>query len=71
LLERLSARFKDREPAGPPETLRTFGVSDRPIAETGVFSDADRWRIEGRAQCLCSRWPIPRWKAPYSPMAPS
>ncbi len=25
-----------------------FGPSDRPIAESGVFSDDDGWRIEAR-----------------------
>ena len=48
MFERLRSRFRQPEPAGPPESLRMFGPSDRPIAESGVFSDDDGWRIEAR-----------------------
>ncbi len=48
VFERLRSRFKQPEPAGPPETLRRFGPSDRPIAESGVSLDHDGWRIEAR-----------------------
>jgi hypothetical protein len=48
VFERLKARFRGPETTGPPETLRTFGVSDRPIAESGVSVDDDGWRIEAR-----------------------
>jgi hypothetical protein len=46
VLERLKARFKAPEPIGPPEALRSFGTSDRPIAESGVSVDDDGWRID-------------------------
>jgi hypothetical protein len=46
VLERLKSRFKRPEPSGPPETLRAFRLSDRPIAESGVSVDDDAWRIE-------------------------
>jgi hypothetical protein len=48
VLERLRSRFKQPEPAGPPETLRRFGPSDRPIAEGNVSLDDHGWRIEAR-----------------------
>lgn len=48
MLERLKSRFKGPEPIGPPETLRTFSLSDRPIAQSGVSVDEDAWRIEAR-----------------------
>jgi hypothetical protein len=48
VLERLKARFKAPEPIGPPETLRSFGISDRPIAQNGVSVDDDAWRIDAR-----------------------
>ena len=48
MLERLRSRFKQPEPAGPPETLRRFGPSDRPIAESGVTLDDAGLRIEAR-----------------------
>jgi hypothetical protein len=38
--------LKRPEAAGPPETLRTFGTSDRPITETGISVDDGGWRIE-------------------------
>lgn len=46
MLERLKSRFKQPEPAGPPETVRTFRSSDRTIAESGVSAEEDGWRIE-------------------------
>lgn len=48
MLERLKARFKGPQPAGPPETLRAFRIGDRTIAESGVSVDDDAWRIEVR-----------------------
>lgn len=51
MLELLKSLFKapkGPEPAGPPEPLRTFRLSDRPIAESGVSVDEDAWRIEAR-----------------------
>lgn len=48
MLERLKSRFKQPQPIGPTVTMRTFRVSDRPIAESGVSLDEDAWRIEAR-----------------------
>jgi hypothetical protein len=50
VFERLKARFKAPRPAGPPETLRTFRLSDRPIAERGVTVDGDAWRIRAEEE---------------------
>ncbi len=48
MLDRLRSVFKRPEAAGPPETLRTFGPSDRPITERGISTDEGGWRIEAR-----------------------
>jgi hypothetical protein len=40
--------FKRSQPAGPAETVRTFGPSDRPITESGISIDEGGWRIETR-----------------------
>lgn len=40
--------FKRLEPAGPPETLRTFELSDRPITTGGIATDEGGWRINAR-----------------------
>lgn len=34
------------EPAGPPQTIKKFGETDRPITVDGVSWDQDAWRIE-------------------------
>lgn len=46
MLERLRSLFREPEPAGPPETIRTFGPSDRPITESGLSPDEGGWRID-------------------------
>ncbi len=46
VLSRLRSRFRAPKPAGPPETLRTFGPLDQPIAIDRVSSDGDGWRID-------------------------
>jgi hypothetical protein len=46
VFERLKTRLKSPEPAGPPEALRTFRLSDRPITESSVSVDGDGWRIQ-------------------------
>jgi hypothetical protein len=48
VFERLKARVRapEPEPAGPPEAVRVFGLSDRPITESGVSVDGDAWRIQ-------------------------
>jgi len=48
MLERLRSRFKQPVPTGPTEAMRTFGSSDRTIAESGVSVDGNAWRIEAR-----------------------
>ena len=40
--------FKRSQPAGPAETVRTFGPSDRPLTESGISIDEGGWRIETR-----------------------
>jgi len=46
VLSRLKSLFKQPEPAGPPEMLRGFTVSDAPLTRDGVTVDGDGWRIE-------------------------
>jgi len=48
MLAGLRSLFKKPEPAGPPETLHTFGAADRPIAEDAVSLDDGGWRIDVR-----------------------
>ena len=48
MLGRLRSRFRPPKPAGPPETLRTFGPVDQPIATDRVSPDGDGWRIDAR-----------------------
>lgn len=48
MLDRLRSLFKQPEPAGPPEAIRTFGPADRPITESGLSAAEDGWRIEAR-----------------------
>ena len=38
--------FRRPKPTGPPEVLRRFTASDRPIAESGVTVEADGFRID-------------------------
>ena len=46
MFERLRALFRPPQPTGPPETVRSFGSAERPIAESGVTPDDGGWRIE-------------------------
>ena len=46
MFERLRSLFGQPKPAGPPQTLRSFGASDKPIAELAV--DEGAWRVEAR-----------------------
>jgi len=46
MLKWLKSLFSMPEPAGPPQTIRTFSVNDRIIAQDGVRIDADTIRIE-------------------------
>ena len=42
----LKSLFSAPEPAGPPQTIRTFAPSERTITQDGVSLDADSIRIE-------------------------
>lgn len=48
MLERLRAAFRRAElpPSDPPQTVRAFGLADRPITESGVSTDEDGWRVD-------------------------
>jgi hypothetical protein len=49
MFERLRSLLGQPKPAGPPQTLRSFGPSDKPIAESGLAVDEGAWRVEARA----------------------
>jgi len=42
----LKSLFKPPEPAGPPQKIRDFSSSEKPITSSGVTVDQDGWRIE-------------------------
>src|SRR6266508_3243249 len=46
VLSRLRSLFKQPEPAGPPEILRGYAISDAPLTRDGATLDSDGWRIE-------------------------
>jgi hypothetical protein len=46
LLRWLKSLFKQPEPAGPPEPVRVFGISDQPLTRDDVARDEDAWRID-------------------------
>ncbi len=46
MFERLKEKLKGPQPAGPPETVRKFDLSDHPISQDGVTVDGDGWRID-------------------------
>jgi hypothetical protein len=46
MLKWLKSLFSIPEPAGPPQTIRTFPVNERTITQDGVRVDADTIRIE-------------------------
>jgi hypothetical protein len=48
MFEWLKSLFKGPEPAGPPETIRSFGVSDPTITQQTIEVDQDGWIIESR-----------------------
>ena len=48
MLDWLKSLLKQPEPAGPPQRLRAFTASDRPISQDGVAPDGGGWRIESR-----------------------
>jgi hypothetical protein len=48
VFERLRSLLGQPKPAGPPQTLRSFGASDKPITESGLAVDEGAWRVEAR-----------------------
>lgn len=48
MLNWLKSLFKGPEPAGPPQRLRSFTATDRPITQDGVTPDQNGWRVESR-----------------------
>jgi hypothetical protein len=46
MLDRLKSLFKGPEPAGLPETLRTFSAGEPTISRDGVEPESDGWRID-------------------------
>ncbi len=46
MFEWLKSRFKGPEPAGPPEPIRSFSVSDPTITQKTIEVDQDGWLIE-------------------------
>jgi hypothetical protein len=46
MLKWLKSLFSIPEPVGPPQTIRTFSVNERTIAQDGVCVDTDAIRIE-------------------------
>ncbi|SRR6266571_2119549 len=48
MLNWLKSLFKAPEPAGPPQKIRSFDTSARPISQGGITRDQEGWRIETR-----------------------
>lgn len=46
MLNWLKSLFRQPEPAGPPQKIRNFSSSDKPITLNGVTDEQDGWRIE-------------------------
>ena len=46
VLNRLKSLFRPPEPAGPPETIFMYGVSDHPLTEDALTVERDAWRIQ-------------------------
>lgn len=44
----LKSLFKMPEPAGPPQKVRSFTVSDQPITRGSLVVDQDAWRAESK-----------------------
>jgi hypothetical protein len=45
VFNRLKSLFRQPEPAGPPETIRSYGVSDHPLTQDALTVEDDAWRI--------------------------
>ena len=59
MFEWLKARFKQPEPAGPPQKVRGFSSSDRPITQDGVAMEQNGWRIESRERRTVRLFEVP------------
>lgn len=59
MFEWLKSMFKRPEPAGPPQKVRGFSSSDRPITQDGVAVDQNGWRIESREKRTARLFEIP------------
>jgi len=46
MFNRLKSLFKQPEPAGPPQRIRGFSSSDKPISQGDIMVEQDGWRIE-------------------------
>ena len=55
----LRSLFKQPEPAGPPQRIRSFSPSDRPITQDGVTVDQNGWRTESREKRTVRLFEIP------------
>ncbi len=55
----LKSMFKQPEPAGPPQKIRGFASSDRPITQDGVAVDGGGWRIESRDKRTVRLFEVP------------
>jgi hypothetical protein len=59
MLKWLKSLFKGPEPAGPPQTLRTFRTSDPPITKDRVLVDQDGWLIDSRENQTVNLFEVP------------
>lgn len=59
MLDWLKSMFKAPQPAGPPQRLRAFGATDRPITQDGVTADQNGWRIESREKRTARLFEVP------------
>jgi hypothetical protein len=50
MLNWLKSFFRVPEPAGPPQPIRQFSLSDKPITQDGVSADQGGWRIASQGQ---------------------
>ena len=55
----LKSMFKQPEPAGPPQKIRSFMPSERPITQDGISVDQNGWRIESREKRTVRLFEVP------------
>ena len=51
--------FRKPQPTGPPEVLRRFDSSARPIARSGVTVEGDSFRIDSEGECSVPLFEVP------------